>query len=381
MFKVDILEKDCEEEYEGFLDECRCSSVQHSVDWRKVVDDLGKDKPYFAVAKEKNKIVGALPLYFYKCPFGNLLTTTSWYTISGIVCSEKSFRSEIYKVLLDYAVNLGNELDCTAISLGTNPFEDDKNLYLENYKSDYVMENFVQYVVLSDLFNEEGKIVHPNYFGRNEFTKNLNLARRQSITITQDPTGNNLNEWYKIHEKRMKELNATPVPKELFASIRLNLVSKNKGKFVFAFHKERMIFGGVYIFNKKQIDAFMMSADSEYLHHRASYLVTRDLLEWANKKGISVLNWMSSPKRDDGIYRWKKKWGSNERTFLYLTKLLGDISKWKEMDYRELKKAYGFHYLLPFNLLKNSNSRFTTKDELTSFTKMVLSRSDSEKTN
>jgi lipid II:glycine glycyltransferase (peptidoglycan interpeptide bridge formation enzyme) len=159
-------------------------------------------------------------------------------------------------------------------------------------------------------------------------------------------------------------------------------VPRNKGKFVFAFHKERMIFGGVYIFNKKEIDAFMMSADSEYMHLRASYLVTHNLLEWANKNRVSVFNWMSSPKRDDGIYRWKKKWGSNERTFLYLTKVLGDASYWKEMEYRELKKAYSFHYLLPFNLLKSSSSRFTTKDELSSFIKkMALLRSNSEKAN
>ena len=381
MFKVDILGKGSEEEYKSFLDECRYGSVQHSLDWRKFVDDLGKDKPYFAVAREKNKIVGALPLYFYKSPFGNLLTTTSWYTISGIICSEKSFCTEIYRVLLDYAVNLGNELDCAAISLGTNPFENDKNLYLENYKSDYIMENFVQYIVLSDLFNEEGRIVHPNYFGRNEFTKNLKKARRQPITISEEPTEDNLDAWYVIHEKRMKELNSPPLPRNLFSSIRNNLVSKNKGKFVFAFHKEKMIFGGVYLFNKKQIDAFMMSSDSECRHLRASYLVTHNLLEWANKNRITIFNWMSSPKRDDGVYRWKKKWGSNERTFLYLTKVLSDPTNWKEMDYGELKKAYSFHYLLPFNLLKNSSSRFTTKDELTSFTKMVLLRSDSEKAN
>lgn len=161
MIKVDILEKNCDEEYECFLEGCRNSSVQHSVNWRRVIGYMGTDIPYFAVAKEKNKIVGALPLYYYKCPLGNLLTTTSWYTISGIVSSENGSRIEIYRALLGYAINLGKELDCAAVSIGTNPFEEDKNLYLENFKPDYTLENFVQYMVLSDLFNDKGRIVHP----------------------------------------------------------------------------------------------------------------------------------------------------------------------------------------------------------------------------
>ena len=368
LFKVDVLEKGYEEEYEGFLNECRNSSVQHSLDWAKVVDDLGKDKPYFAVAREKNKIVGALPLYFFKCPLGNLLTTTSWYTISGIVSSEKSFCSDIYRSLLNFATNLGKELDCAAISIGTNPFMGDESLYLENYKSDYTLENFVQYIVLSDVFSKEGIVVHPNYLSRNEFTKNLRTAQRQPITISEEPTEKNLDEWYKIHEKRMNELRATPMPKDLFTSIRSNLVSKNKGKFIFAFCEGQMLSGGVYLFNRKEMDAFMISANSDFRKLRPNYLTTFNLLEWANATGIAIFNWMSSSRRNDGVYLWKKKWGSNERTFLYLTKVLSDISEWKEMDYHELKKAYSFHYLLPFNLLKDSNCRFTTKDQLSSFT-------------
>ena len=161
--------------------------------------------------------------------------------------------------------------------------------------------------------------------------------------------------------------NKTVLPKELISSIKTNLALKNKGKFVFAFHEEKLIFGGVYLFDEKEIDAFMMSADSGYKKLRASYLVTRKMLEWGHNNHMSIFNWMSSPMRNDGVYRFKEKWGSNERVFFYLTKVLGDISAWRKMGYDELMDAYSFHYLLPFNLLKNNKSKFTTKEEVTSY--------------
>jgi lipid II:glycine glycyltransferase (peptidoglycan interpeptide bridge formation enzyme) len=366
ILKADILEKDCEEEYKIFLQNCRQSSVQYSLAWRKVVCDLGKDQPYFVVAKEKNRIVGALPLYFYRCPFGNIMTTACWYTITGIICEEK-YRSEVYRILLDFALSLAKELDCVAISIGTNPFVNDKDLYIKTLQPEYTMENFIQYIELSEIFNKAGIIDNANYFGRTDLSINLRKARKQPMTVSEEPTKSNVDKWYAIHENRMRELNGNPLPKELISSIKTNLALKNKGKFVFAFHEEKLIFGGIYLFDEKEIDAFMMSADSGYRNLRASYLVTRRMLEWGHNNRMSTFNWMSSPMRNDGVYRFKKKWGSNERVFFYLTKVLGDISTWTKMGYHELMDAYSFHYLLPFNLLKTNKSKFTTKEEVTSF--------------
>ena len=367
LLKVDILTEAEKAAYESFLNRCEFSSIQHDLDWRTVVCDLKKDEPYFVVAKENEKIVGVLPLYYYKCKFGNLLTTTAWYTISGIIHSEEGHRQEIYKALLDYSVNLARELDCVAISIGTSPFLNDNELYLDYFKTDYVLENFVQAITLSDVFNEEGKLIHPNYVKRSDITRNLKKAQRQPITLSEEQTRSNVDEWFRIHEKRMGELDSTPIPRELFNSILKNMVLKEKGKFLFAFYKDKMIFGDVFLFNKKKMDAFMISADSGYTRLGVNYLAVNHMIRLANKKNISVFDWMSSPKKGDGVYKWKEKWGSHERTFLYLTKILGDISQWNGMDVTKLKEAYPFHYLLPFNMLNNRNPKSTKKSEVTSF--------------
>lgn len=375
LLKLDVLAKAEEATYEDFLNRCEFSSIQHDLDWRNVICDLKKDEPYFVVAKEHKKIVGVLPLYYYKCKFGNLLTTAAWYTISGIINSKEVQRQEIYKALLDYSVNLAKELDCVALSVGTSPFLNDKELYLDYFKPEYVLENFIQAIKLSDVFNEEGNVIHPIYISRRSgIIRNLRKAQRQPITISEERTRNSVNEWFRIHEKRMSELGAIPIPRELFNSILNNMVPNEKGIFLFAFYKDRMISGSVFLFNKKKMDAFMISADSNYLKFGVNYLVVKYVLRYANKKGISFFDWLSSPKKDDGVYEWKRRWGSHERTFLYLTKILGDISQWKSMDLNKLKESYPFHYILPFNLLKNNQIKSTKKGELTSFMRSLSTK-------
>jgi hypothetical protein len=373
MLEVDLLDKDKEIAYEDFLNECELGSAQFSLNWRDTIYDLGKDKPYLIVAKENDRIVGALPLYYYKSKFGDLLTSIAWHTISGIVCCRKKNFSDIYERILDYSLSLAKELNCVALSINTNPFIDDERYFSKYFRPDYSMENFVQYICLNEIFDDKGKIVHPNYARRSNLRRNLDKANLQSIVISEEQTEANVKDCFKIYKKRMKEIGAVSLSKRFFDSALKNLTFKESGKFLFAFCNGKIVSGCLFLFNKRIMDVYMMCMDSKYRNLRANFLLTQYMLEWAHRNGISILNWMSSPQRGDGVYKWKEQWGSHEHTFLYLTKIMDDISIWKKMDCRELVEAYNLHYLLPFNLLKNAESKSTSKDVLTSFMQSINS--------
>jgi len=368
MLKIDTLTKEQEENYENFLLN-QCSLVQHSTAWRSVVVDLGKDSPIFVIAKENGKIVGALPLYYFRCRLGNLLTSVAWHSISGIICSESdALTQNIYKAILNHCLVLAKEMDCTAISVATNPFLEDKEYYLTHFNPDYVLENFVQYIKLSDIFDEKGNWMHPNYLVRNSLTRNLKEAASKPIQIVDEQTQSKVDEWYSLHEKRMRELEATPIPKKLFDSALKNMIPQNKGKFLFVCHENKMISGGLFIFNQRIMDVYMMSMDSKYGKYPANYMLIAHMLKEANKNKVLIFNWQSSDARNSSLYQWKEQWGSREGVTLYLTRVLNDITQWRETDYQTLQEAYRWHYVLPFNLLKGDLAKnLTTKDELTSF--------------
>jgi hypothetical protein len=374
MVKIDLLTESEEGSYRDFLARCTHSSVQYSLDWRNTISDLGKDEPFFVVAKENDEIVGILPLYYYRSKLGNLLTTIAWHTISGIMLSnaavDKNGARIQYNALLDYSVGLAKELDCTALSISTNPFLDDREFYSE-LRPDYSMKNFIQFIDLREIFDKQGNAVHPDYVGRTNLSRNLKTAGLQNTIVSDEAKRDKIDECFCIYSKRMDELNATPVPKEMFDSITKNLISNGKGKFVFALNQGKVISAALVLYNDRMLDFYMMCMDSEYRQLRANFLIIYHVLKWANNNGISILNWQSSPNKQTGVFQWKEQWGSHELNSLYLTKILGDISQWKNMDLKELKRAYSFHYLLPFNLLKSEN-RSTTKDEVSCFLSRTL---------
>lgn len=372
MIKVDLLTESKESAYEKFLGNVKFSSPQHSLRWRDFVCSLGMDVPYFVIAESDGSIVGALPLYYYKGRFGNLLTTNAWHTISGIICSDDGNKRDIYKSLLDYSLNLAKELDCAVLSIGTNPFLNDIAYYKEYFQPDYMLENFIQYFYLSEIFDDKGNFVHPNYTKRTNLSRNLRKAKQQQLIISDVQSEDNVYECFEIQDKRMRELGTTPFPLSFFYNALKILTLKGEGKFVFAFSGEKMIAGSLFLFNRNMMNIYMMCMDSDYKEFGTNYLLTDYMLRFGYEKGVSIFNWMSSPRKGDGVYRWKEQWGSRERSFWYLTRVLGDISQWRSISLKELMEAYSFHYVLPFNLLATPEKRFTTKNELAFFIKSIL---------
>ena len=370
---VDVLGKKDEDLYREFMEKIPCCSAQSSLDWRNLICDLNEDEPYFVVAKRNNEIIGALPLYFFKNKLGNVLTSNVWSTISGIMCSpDVSEQKQVYDALINYSISIAKEMDCSVLSTGTNPFMNDINFY-SALEPDYILENFVQYISIDEIFGQDGTFVHPNYLKRTNLSRNLDKLNEFEIVISDEQSQEYLDQALTLQEKRMGELHATPYPKFFFDSALKNITLKGKGKFLFVFYEQKMIATCLFLISRGVLDVYMLCMDTDFKDFRPNFAITKYLLDWAYNNKIQFVNWMSCPCRGTGVYKWKEQWGSRERTFRYLTKVTGDISSWRKLPLRELANAYRFHYLLPFNLLNVTPPKITTKDELAGFFRSISS--------
>jgi hypothetical protein len=372
---VDILEKNEEALFQDFVQKIPFCSVQNGLNWRNLICDMKKDKPYFVVTKRNNEITGALPLYFFKSKFGNVLTSNAYNTISGIQCSSKknSEQKQIHEMLLGYSISLAREMDCSVLTVGTNPFIDDQDFY-SPMQPDYVLENFVQYISMAEIFDEKGNFRHPNYLNRTNLSRNLDKLKQCELLISEEQNQEYLDQAFLLQQKRMRELGAHQLPRVFFDSALKNLSLKHQGKFLFVFYKERIIAICLFLQGHGLLDVYMLCMDSDFKDFRPNFAITKYLLEYAYKNKVQLINWMSSPTRGDGVYRWKGQWGSRERTFRYLTRIIGDVSIWRELSVQELAEAYKFHYILPFNALNvprtpktSKTPEIITKDEVTIF--------------
>lgn len=358
--------EDSENAYRDFCERCPQVVAQQTLEWCYTIKDLGPDEPFLLMAKEGEAVVGILPAYLYRSPLGNVLTSVPQPGPLGGVSADPEHpgRKLVYKALLGAMEEVAREKGCVTMTVITSPFLDDKELYEGCGPWKFTLENFCQTVRLEDFFGTDGVVAHKDYHRKGgNLYRNLHRARR-SMTVRETDDESIIDAWWVIHRERFETIGARPLPKELFERFRRWMIQESKGIFLGAFVDGALVGGGWYIYHGEVMDSYMPSANKEGLAMGANYLLADASLQRAREVGMRFYNWQSSPGRDSGVYRFKAQWGSEDRTYCFLTRVVGDLSTIYKAAEAELREAYPWHYVLPFSVLSERNAAHINKDEL-----------------
>lgn len=98
------------------------------------------------------------------------------------------------------------------------------------------------------------------------------------------------------------------------------------------------------------MDVFMLSMNSLYARYCVNYVNIDYSLRWAKDMGIGTYNWQSSQNKKCGLYNYKRRWGSVDSVFYFVTKLFCKPEKIQEIGIDSLKQQYQWHYVVPFGV-------------------------------
>lgn len=336
--------------YERLFDECPDACIQQSMDWCRAISGLGPDRPLFLLCTDGKQDLGGLPLYFYEAPTGNILTSVPQPGPLGGVFHRPGLTpdviTEVYRVLLARAVALAEAHRCLTLSLITSPFADDLDQYEQHLAPHFVLENFTQYVPLD-------RPAHRNHGHRN----NVNRGRKAGFTIHFCKTDAELAEWYRIHEKRHRGIGATPLDYRLFENLFHCLAPKGRAQLVLLKMNEAVVSGGFYVYHRRIMDVFMLSFDSACEKLAPNFLNTDYSIEWARGQGLTIYNWQSSANKRCGVYEYKRQWGSIERPYYFVTRMIGDQARLAALGPEGLRRHYPWHYVAPFGVFETGFTR------------------------
>lgn len=222
------------------------------------------------------------------------------------------------------------------MTLITNPFQNDFALYEKYLRPDFVFENFTQSTPLPD-FSKPGESDH----------RNINKARRAGCTVRFCEEAAMLLPWYRIHEKRHAEIGALPLDIKLFKNIVRELIPRQKASWLIAELDGKIISGCFYVHHRHVADVYMQSMDSEHSSISPNTLITDFSIRWFKERQFKIYNWQSSQNRFCGVYAYKQRWQSVDSPYYFVTKILGDMSPWKNLGAEEISHQYPWHYTVP----------------------------------
>lgn len=104
------------------------------------------------------------------------------------------------------------------------------------------------------------------------------------------------------------------------------------------FYEDKTIAMGFYLRSADVLHTHLSGTLSEYLHLSPAYVMRYALVEWGKKKGYKLIHTGGgiSGDPDDGLYRFKKKFGQNTEFDFHIGRKI-----WNKEVYRDLVKLTG----------------------------------------
>lgn len=337
--------------YNALFEACPRAFIQQSTLWAEAISEIGPDEPVFLFAERDGAAVAGLPLYLFHGPAGSILTSVPQAgPLGGIFVRPGVPAEPLYELLLSEADRLARTQGCVALTVITNPLESDHSLYARVLENALTLENFTQVLAISSAVKNE-EFVLPNSVDPN-IRRHLRKCPNLGYSVRSAGPGADFDAWYEVHIERHKEIGATPLNRRHLENIVRLLVPANRALFMVIEHEGRIVGGSIVAHHVEVADVFILSTTARARRDGANYLLIKDALCRLAARGAKTLNWQSSPLRGDGVYKFKRQWGSEERPYYFVTRLYDDPAKLLALGVEGIHSAYPGHYVVPFGALE-----------------------------
>lgn len=306
--------------------------------YRDILVEIGVGHPFYLIAREKKKIVGVLPAFRRNTLSGAVYNSLPFFgPNAGVLCADDEKSAEIHTSLLKEFLHHAQRNNALSCSIYTPFLFDRFELYDAIIPNAVVMNRFTQY---SDLRTASWS---------KKIQYDLRKTQKLGIKISKNVTPEYLEQFYAIYNQNCQD-NFVPLkPKKC---IQLLASDKYIGKFTdiyFAFHNGTMIGGLLVLFSPITVSYYIPCTLPGAKTLQPGTLLIDEAVRDARARGIQFWNWESSPSRESGVYRFKKKWGAEEKPYRIYVQPFQPKSKFCELGVENIRRDYPYYFVYPFD--------------------------------
>jgi hypothetical protein len=323
----------------------------HSIKYRNFLKQiLGEARDKYLLAYDNDELIAALPSFVKKGPFGAVVNSLPFYGSNGAIISN-AICSDATKIeLLNYFDSMCKREEAIASTIIQNPMARDKSIY-NNYDQDVIDERIGQLTPLPSGLPTEKVCDHL----MNSFhVKTRNMVRKgkkYGFEIEVHNNIKNLTELHRLHETNMQAIGGLAKPWNVFQAIHDNFEYDQDYRIYTARHNETVAAALLVFFFNKKAEYFIPTINVEYRPQQPlSYLIFLAMQD-AVAKGCQWWNWGGTWFSQDGVYRFKSRWGTKDFNYKYYIKFHANPTRLKQASKVDVLSSYPFFYVLPFSEL------------------------------
>lgn len=271
----------------------QAATPYHLFAWKEAIENAYGFKSYYFIAVEQNEVVGVLPLFFIKIPFGEgALVALPYCDVGGPLTNDAA----IERTLLQAAIKLG--LQVNASSLDIRGVVQESTIGLSEYLIEEKQDK-VRMLLPLPPSTEELWHSFPS-----KLRSQVNKARKNGLTFT---FSHDWEAFYKIFASNMHEL-GSPVHSYAWLSSVLSCYGE-RARLGLVYRGQKAIAGGVVLNTDRLISIPWASTLREFNNLSPNMLLYWHLLESSVERGFPVFDFGRSTM-GEGTYRFKAQWGA-----------------------------------------------------------------------
>ncbi len=359
MLQIRVFEysNNYEKKYEEFLNSCPNSMIYHSIKYRNFLSDFlpSSVEPNYILAFKDNSLEGVLPTFLMDGPKGKVINSLPFFGSNGGILLRDNNCKDTAQSLLQAFNELCKKKKITFATLIDTPFINNALFYKSNWGFQFTDQRIGQITSLpsgNDLPEIEEKlfsIFHQKT--RNMVRKGLKSGLKFSNTFSNEA----LEALYNLHQTNLLKIGGIPKPKSFFSSIVKNF-QYNKDYHIYTAKNtsNEIVCAMMLLYFKDTIEYFVPAISEKWRNKQPlSALIFLAMKKSIIEKNIKKWNWGGTWLEQDGVYRFKSRWGSKDYIYNYYTSINENFSDLKIKNNINLVKEYPWFYLFPFKQNKN----------------------------
>lgn len=344
-----ILNEEWDVEYERFILKNRYTLLYASCAYRDLLRDYLKAEPiYLGMMDGAGKLIAAMPTFLKSNEkYGNILNSLPFYGSNGGII-EHCGDIERCKSMLGFFDEIAQERNCVATTIVTSPFEQHSEFYTQNAKFEFTDQRIGQ---ITQLPARSGNVIESllNIFS-DPRPRNIKKAIKSGIQVRWSHDPDDMDFLFETHQDNIKAINGIPKEKVFFEKIAPNVPQSNYRIYVAEMDGVRVAALLLFYFNKT-VEYFTPTIIEAYRSFQPLSLAIFQAMQDAIQDGYAYWNWGGTWLTQDGVYDFKKRWGTTDLQYHYFTRLYG--AQLLKLKREQLLLEYPNFYVMPFNKLES----------------------------
>lgn len=319
--------------------------VYHTWKFREfLVDLLGCQPRYLGVASEAGELQAVLPLMELDGPMGKVLNSLPFYgSYGGVLGSNPTATTELWR---EYAAQ-ARAPGVAAATIIMQPKEKDREPPIAYDEIDTRIGQF------TDL--DFGDNPATGLLNRIDSSSNRNLRKAEVSGVEVMIDNGAMAQLEAIHRENMDAIGGRPKPHEFFSLVPKYFNPGQDYNLYIATHKGTAVGALLLFYAGVTVEYYVPATRLEARSLQPSAAILYRAMLDASARGMRLWNWGGTWLDQEGVLRFKRKWGAYERPYCYFITI--NNSEIRSTSREILLDSYPYFYVVPFNCLNKNECK------------------------